>query len=99
MNKKYEEEENQEQMEDQETKQKTVIIISSCPRSISLLIGLQPWGLWNLCLCPIEGFREAALRPCACCRRECRPCIWPCRSLKGNVLVNVLLPTQKETSL
>jgi hypothetical protein len=42
----------------QEKKTKKVIIISSCPRSISLLIGLQPWGLWNLSLCQIEGYRE-----------------------------------------
>ena len=72
-------------------KTKTNIIISSCPKSISLSIDHpQPWRLWDLSLCPAEGLREAALCcPCAY-RRACRPCIWPCRSWKkAKVLVNI----------
>jgi hypothetical protein len=79
----------QEEEEQNRTRKGIIISPSSCPKSTSLLIDLGAWSLSNLSnlsRCSMKAHR-AVWAPCAS-RRECRPCIWPCRSWKENLLVN-----------
>jgi len=48
-----------DRQEEEEEEERKSVIISSCPRSISLLIDLQPWGLSNLSLYQTEESRAA----------------------------------------